>query len=210
MRVRSAPLPALFLIALSAFAQYKSGPAGALPPLPDGFAAAIDTAGVQIAAADGKPWCDLWFVKAIPAGPKTEGEAVALPQISHGSLLGVVRFPAQASDRRGNPVKAGVYAMRYSVYPADGNHMGAAPQRDFVILIPVDKDKAPDVRLDYAALMELMKRSTGLTHPPVLSLAPSEEKQLPALKKEGERDWTLHVKIGTLPVAIIVVGRAEG
>jgi hypothetical protein len=211
MRARYSAVPALLLLtAAAASAQYKSGPAGAPPAMPAALSAAIDPAGVQVTAPDGKAWCEMWFVKASIAGPKVEGEAVSLPQIPHGALLGVARFPAQATDRRGNTIKAGVYAMRYSIYPTDGNHMGAAPQRDFAVLVPVDKDKAPDVRLDYAALMALVAESTGVSHPIVLSLAPSEEKTLPVLKKEGERDWVLHVKIGGVPMALIVAGKTEG
>jgi hypothetical protein len=28
--------------------------------------------------------------------------------------------------------------------------------------------------------------------------------------KEGENDWVLSVKVGNLPIAIILVGKAEG
>ena len=194
------------MLAASAFGQYKMAPAGA----PPAAAASVNPAGVQIAAADGKVWCELWFAAALAEGPKSAEEAVSLPTVPHGTFLGIARFPAQAQDRRGNPIKAGVYAMRYSIFPNDGNHMGAAPQRDFVILIPVDKDKAPAERLTYEALMALSREATGAPHPSVLSLAPSSEATLPVLKKEAEHDWTLHVKVGNVPVALIVVGKAEG
>ena len=198
-------LISLFLAA-SAFGQYKLGPAGA----PPAAASAVDAAGVQVTAADGKVWCELWFAKVLAEGAKSTEEAVSLPAVAHGAFLGVVRFPAAAQDRRGNPIKAGVYAMRYSFFPNDGNHMGAAPQRDFAILIPVEKDKPAAERLNYEALMTLSRETTGAPHPAVLSLAPSSEASLPALKKEGEHDWTLHVKIGGTSVALIVAGRAEG
>ena len=193
------------LLAASAFGQYKLGQTGA----PPAAAADVNAAGVQVTTADGKVWCEMWFAKSLPEGPKSAEEAVSLPTVPHGAFLGVARFPAQAQDRRGNPIKAGVYAMRYSIYPNDGNHMGAAPQRDFIILIPADKDKPPAERLTYEALMTLSREANGTPHPSVLSLAPGGEGTMPSLEKEGERDWTLHVKIGNLPVALIVVGRAE-
>ena len=193
------------LLAASAFGQYKLGPAGA----PPAGAADVTAAGVQVTTADGKVWCEMWFAKSLPEGAKSAEESVSLPTVAHGAFLGIVRFPAQAQDRRGNPIKAGVYAMRYSIYPNDGNHMGAAPQRDFVILIPAGKDKPPSERLTYEALMALSRETNGTPHPSVLSLAPGGAGAMPSLEKEGEKDWTLHVKIGNLPVALIVVGRAE-
>jgi len=186
------------------FAQYTIEGAGA----PPAAAEAVDPAGLRISAA-GKPWCELWFAASLPAGPKSTEESVSLPTIPHGAFLGIARFPAQAQDRRGNPIKPGVYAMRYSLHPTDGNHMGVAPQRDFVVLIPVDKDKPPAEMLNYEALMALSRDTTGMPHPAILSLAPSTEQKLPALKKEADHDWTLHVKIGGTPVALIVAGKAE-
>jgi hypothetical protein len=199
------PLAAALLVAPAGFAQYSMGTAGA----PPAAASAVDPAGIRISTADGKPWCELWFAKTLPAGAKSTEESVSLPAVPHGAFLGIARFPAQAQDRRGNPIKAGVYAMRYSLFPNDGNHMGAAPQRDFAILIPADKDKPPAEMLNYEALMALSREAAAIPHPSVLSLAPSTEEKLPALKKEAEHDWTLHIKIGGTPVALIVAGKAE-
>jgi hypothetical protein len=201
----------LFLLAASvSVAQYKSAPAGAPPDtVPAAISSALDPAGIRITKADGSVWCEVWMVKALAAGPKSTEEAVSLPTIPHGTLLGVVRFPAQASDRRGNPVPAGVYSLRYSTFPADGNHMGVAPQRDFALLIPAAKDKPADVRLNYEQLIALSKAATGAPHPPCLSLFPSSQATVPSLHQE-EKDWVLHVKAGGQGIAIIVVGKSEG
>lgn len=200
----------LLLGASAALPQFQAAPAGAPPDsVPAAIAAMLDPNGVRVAAADGKVWCEVWVVKALATGPKSTEEAVSLPTIPHGSLLGVVRFPAQAADRRGNPVPAGVYSLRYSIYPSDGNHMGAAPQRDFALLIPAAKDKGPDVNLNYEQLIAFSKSSTGAPHPPCLSIAPSTEAKVPALHKE-EKDWILHLKLGGQGIALIVVGKAEG
>ena len=56
------------------------------------------------------------------------------------SLLGVVRYPERFRDRRGQTIKPGVYTMRYSFYPMNGNHQGVALQRDFAILSPAASD----------------------------------------------------------------------
>jgi hypothetical protein len=197
-------LALILLPAPAVFAQYTMGTAGA-PPVP---APAVDAAGIQISAG-GKTWCELWFARSLPAGTVSAGEAISLPAIPHGAFLGIVRFPAQAQDRRGNPVKAGIYAMRYSLYPTDGNHMGVAPQRDFVVLIPIEKDKPPADLPDYEGLMALSRASTGNPHPSVLSLSASSEEKLPVLKKEADHDWTVHIRIGGTSVALIVAGKAE-
>jgi hypothetical protein len=209
MRIGLSALLLALLSAPAALSQYQMSSAGAPPDsLPPALAAALEAKGVRIEAG-GKVWCEVWAVKSLATGPKSSAESVSLPTIPHGALLGVVRFPAQALDRRGNSIPAGVYAMRYSVYPADGNHMGAAPQRDFAVLIPAARDKAPDTMLPYEALIKLSSETTGMPHPSCLSLAPSSQDTLPSLHKE-ERDWVLHLKIGGQPVALIVVGRAEG
>ena len=85
----------------------------------------VDPAGVTISTG-GKVWCKLWFAKSVATGRKSQEDSVSLPTVAHGAFLGVANFPAAAKDRRGNPIKAGVYFMRYSFYPADGNHIGAA------------------------------------------------------------------------------------
>lgn len=210
MRIGFPSAAALLLAPSVSLAQYTTAPAGAPPAsAPAGIAAALDPNGVRIAAPDGKVWCEVWRVKALAMGPKSSEDAVSLPAIPHGSLLGVVRFPAQAADRRGHPVPAGVYSLRYSIFPNDGAHMGAAPQRDFALLIPAAKDKPAEVKLAYEQLIALSKEATGAPHPPCLSLFPSSEKSFPSLHQE-EKDWILHVKAGEQGIAIIVVGKAEG
>src|SRR6266498_2836108 len=164
-------LISLIAILPAAFAQYTSSPAGPAPAAQ----AFVQETGLQVVGAGGKVWCEMWFAKSLPAGAASTGEAVSLPSIPHGAFLGIARFPANAQDRRGNLIKAGVYAMRYSVYPADGNHMGAAPQRDFAILIPAGQDKPPAEMLPYDKLMALSAEANGVAHPAVLSLAPSSE-----------------------------------
>jgi hypothetical protein len=210
MRIGFSAATLVLLAASSAIAQYKAAPAGAPPDaVPAAIASSLDPGGVRITAPDGKVWCEIWMVKSLATGPKSTEESVSLPTIPHGTLLGAIRFPAQAADRRGNPVPAGVYSLRYSIIPADGAHMGAAPQRDFVLLIPAAKDKPADVRLNYEQLIALVKESTGAPHPPCLSLFPSGQQSFPTLHQE-EKDWVLHLKVGGQAIALIVVGKAEG
>ena len=44
-------------------------------------------------------------------------------------------------DRRGQTIQPGVYTLRYGVMPANDDHQGAAPHRDFALLIPAADDR---------------------------------------------------------------------
>src|SRR5262245_32810899 len=118
--------------------QYKqeaiSGPAPGLPP---SYAAVISSEGHRVAAPSG-PWCEVWLAKSIPAG-KSNDASIAFA-IEQGTLLGILRFPAKGADRRGQVIPAGLYTIRYSNFPVDGAHSGAAPQRDFGLLTPIADD----------------------------------------------------------------------
>ena len=55
-----------------------------------------------------------------------------------------------------------------------------------------------------------MSKTTGTAHPAVFSLETPAGTTFPALTKEGDHDWVLNVKVGDLPIAIIVAGKYEG
>ena len=126
-------------MACSALAQtYKLEPISTpAPELPAAYSAVIDSTGYRITGPSG-PWCEIWFRKAIPTGAAPTDAAIVLP-FTQGTLLGVLRFPSAGYDRRGQPVKAGVYTLRYSLYPVDGAHQGVAPQRDFALLTAIGR-----------------------------------------------------------------------
>ena len=197
-----------FCAALACAQDYKlepipGGPAG----LAGGYASLLDASGYRVAGPKGA-WCEVWFRKSIPAASKSSDSAIVLP-IAQGTLLGVIRFPAAGSDRRGQTVKPGLYTMRYSNYPVDGAHQGVAPQRDFALLTPVGNDPDPNALPSFEKLVEMSKTS-GTAHPAVMSLEAPSGSKFPAVAKEGENDWVLSVKAGDLPIAIIVVGKYEG
>jgi hypothetical protein len=192
---------------LPVFAQdYKVEPIASPAPA---LAPAMQDQGYRISSPSG-PWCEVWFAKSIPVGGKPSDDAVVFG-IAQGTLLGVVRFPGKGADRRGQVIPAGVYTLRYSNFPADGAHQGAAPQRDFALMSPAAADSDPSAKPDFAALVQMSIKASGTAHPAVLSLEPPPSGAAPAsLTKEGEHDWTLAVKAGDLSFAIILVGRAEG
>jgi hypothetical protein len=197
------------LSAAAAFGQYKMEPvAGPPAELPPAFAALMQKQGVKITGAGGNAVCEIWFRSTAPSGPKSTEEGVSLPTIPIGALIGVIRFPANAQDRRGQKINPGVYTLRYVLHPVNGDHQGVAPQRDFVAMIPVGVDKDPAANPPLDKVVEMSTKASGTPHPAVLSLASGSGGQ--TFTKEGEHDWTLNTKIGDLPVAIILIGKAEG
>jgi hypothetical protein len=198
----------LSFFALLGFAQdYKLESGSAAPAVPAAYASLIDSQRYRVVSSSG-PWCEVWFRKSIPAAPKSSDEAIVLP-IAQGTLLGVISFPSQSADRRGQVIKPGVYTMRYSLFPVDGAHQGVAPQRDFALLTPIASDADPAATPDFATLVD-MSRKSGTAHPAVFSLETPAGTKLPAVAKEGEKDWTLSVKVGNLALSIILVGQAGG
>ncbi len=178
------------------------------PGLPAAYAAVIDTGGYRVIGPAGA-WCEIWFRKSIPAGAKPADDTIVLP-VAQGTLLGILRFPAAGYDRRGQTVKAGVYTLRYTTYPVDGSHQGVAPQRDFAVLTPLSTDADPIAAPSFDALVDASIKGVGTPHPAVLSLEVPGAGALPAVAKEGDSDWALKVKVGSLPIAIILVGKVEG
>ena len=187
---------------------YKLEPiSGAAPEVPAAYAAVLDAKGYRVIAPSG-PWCEIWFRKSIPLGPKPADAAITLA-IPQGTFLGVLRFPGKGADRRDQQLKPGLYTMRYSDYPVDGAHQGVAPQRDFALLTPIANDPDPGATPNFEKLVEQSKTS-GTPHPAVLSLETPTGSTFPALTKEGDHDVVLNVKVGDLSLSLIVAGKVEG
>ena len=198
----------LLLAAGAAFGQYTAGPAGAPPSeLNAAITAMLQKDGTKILNGD-KVVCEIWLRTVAPNGPKSAEDSVSLPNIPQGSLLGAIRFPAKGADRRGNPIAAGVYTLRYSNYPQNGDHQGVAPQRDFMLISKAADDQDANATPSFKELVAMSEKATGAPHPGVFSFWKADGK--PGLEKEGESDWILHTKLGDIPIALIVIGKVEG
>ena len=204
--------PFVFLsLAFTALAQdYKlEAVATAAPGLPGAYAAAIQAQGFRVNSTSGA-WCEVWLAKSVPVGAKPDDAAVSFG-IAQGTLLGVIRFPGKGADRRGQVIPAGVYTLRYSLFPVDGSHSGVAPQRDFALLTPLGSDPDPAAKPGFDDLVKMSDKASGSPHPAVLSLeTPPSGVAAPSVVKEGEHDWTLTLKAGELTFSMIVVGKSEG
>jgi hypothetical protein len=189
-------------------AQYKSEPAGAPPSdLAPAVVSALNSTGTKISRADGTAVMQIWWRKSAPSGSKSSGDSIALPTIPVGTFLGVIKLEGKGEDRRGQSLAAGVYTLRYVLMPSNGDHLGAAPQRDFAAIVPAADDKDPGSTPDLDTAVKMSTKASGTAHPAVLSM--SSGSGTAGFTKEGDHDWTLNTKIGDLPVSIILLGRVE-
>lgn len=206
----------LFIFAPRALADgHKVETIGALTEakVAEALRVAVSDKGLRVADDKGKVVCEVWFSKSLPTVKETPSGA--LFGIPEGAFAGVIHFPNNASDYRGQGIKAGYYTLRYALILQDGNHLGVSPARDFFLIAPVADDKAPQTSLKTDELLKLSRRASGSNHPSPWSLvAPTSEKDLPRVVKNEEEHVILEAKIptasGALAIGLIVVGRTEG
>lgn len=191
--------------------EYKSEP-GSAPPaeLSDSVKSLLDKTGIKI-SKDGAPLSEIWFRTDLPKGPATPEMNLTMPNVPHGAMLAVIRVDQTFSDRRGQTFKPGLYLMRYSYYPENGDHQGAAPQRDFLLLTPAALDTDGAATPAFKPLVEMSRKVSNTPHPAVFSIWKEDPKYFKAnsFEKMGETDWVLMHKIGEVPVSIIIVGKTE-
>src|SRR5437867_12410574 len=198
------------LAAAAALAQYKNEPAGAPPAeLAPAISQALDQHGTKIVGSNGAVFCEVWFRSAISGGSKSSEEGVTLPAIPHGTLLGAIRFPGPGADRRGQTIKPGVYTLRYSLQPLNGDHLGVSPQRDFLVMARAADDQDVNATPDFDTLMGLSRKASGTPHPAVLSIWGAGASDAAGFAKQGDADWVLTTKIGSTPVSVILIGQAQ-
>ena len=149
--------------ALSATKHADPVPAGLAAPI----AAALAPAGVR-ASVNGTT-LTFWWVRALPL--TGSGPSVGWGDVPEGSLVGVVSSDHDVRDIRGRVIKAGLYTLRYGIQPANGDHLGVSPFRDFLLLSPaaVDTDPAPH---GHDGTIDLSKQTIGGSHPAVWSIDP--------------------------------------
>jgi hypothetical protein len=209
----------IYGLALPAAAQsYKSEKVTLAPP--QQFSASVrdvlSQEAFRVTGPDGVV-CELWLRQAVPAtGPGGKQQEIAFPQISEGTLVGVIRFPSNVIDYRGQPIQSGVYTLRYALIPEDGAHMGVAPpQRDFLLLGPAADDAAP-ATLTRDQTLDLSRKVTHTRHPTVWSMAPSKTPlaAMPTMTHPDDPDvWFVNFPLTfeggkTLPAALVIHGQA--
>jgi hypothetical protein len=169
----------------------------------------LEPKGWRVSLADGA-YCDIWLRASVPAG-KIEEQGAVYTNFGESTLIGVITFARTTTDFRGQTVKAGSYTMRSALHPADGNHLGISPIRDFLVMLPVAMDPNPDATFKFEELTKMSTKVTGTSHPGVLSLVQSGG---PATTPKVETNEQHHVVFSATlksgaPIAFVVKGRAE-
>jgi hypothetical protein len=195
---------------------YKVESIGALTEakVPEAVRNTLDSKGLRVLDEKGKPVCEVWFSKAITT-IKDESAGAVFGQIGEGTFVGIINFPSDGSDFRGQGIKAGYYTLRYGLILQDGNHLGVSPARDFLLACSVAEDKDPAARLKADELFKLSRSASGTGHPSVWSLVQASSSEgLPKTVKNEHEHVILETKIptksGDLTVGLIVVGKTEG
>jgi len=141
---------------------------GAPTGVSDALRQAVENNGYR-ATLDGGWTAEFWFARQLQTATKDVAGAL-YPELSDGEFVGVVTFSQAMTDYRGQNIPAGTYTLRYQMLPQDGNHMGVAPNPDFLLAIPAANDAAPGATYPYKKLVALSAKSTGASHPAVIAL----------------------------------------
>ncbi len=196
----SRTLCALTLLALAstAHAQAKYSIKEAKTDLPKevkpAVAKLLDDSAVQLLDDKGAVVCEVWFRKEVPATATAEQvkNGITLRDIPETTVLGALRVHKTMTDYRKQKIKEGVYTLRLGFQPADGDHMGTAPNNEFCLPVFADDDKeaAP---MKPKELQEASAKVAGGTHPAVLLLFPPAAKvpDKASLDKDDMNDWLL-------------------
>jgi hypothetical protein len=208
---------ALLLMALLPCAA-QSGKLEGIGPLADNAVSqqvreSLEPTGYRLTLDGPQPCCELWLRKSVPAEAK-ENRELAYPQFAESTLLGVLHFPQAASDFRGHSIPAGFYTLRYELIPDDGNHLGVAATRDFVLAIPAASDPDPNARFQFQELVTMSAKTAGTKHPSPLCLPPVDKPSAGTVTKDDEDHWifSAFLKLASgeeLPFALIVKGTAQ-
>ena len=200
---------AVLLLTICCSAQ-KVEPAGK-PDVPDAIAAALQDHGQRVLDKDSTPLVSLWLAKQVKTSKK-DVEGANYPTLDTSSFLGIIRFEQDGKDFRGQTIPKGTYTLRYDLLPNDGNHMGVAPNRDFLLLLSLMTDSDPSVTLTEKQLIRASAKVAGGSHPTVLSLVADEGK--PGAVTTNDQGFvvlylTVATTDGDLPLALIVKGVAQ-
>jgi hypothetical protein len=171
-------------------------------PAPASVKQALDPAGYRVTLADGTVACEVWLSR--------QGSG-----LSPSAFVGVLSFPAPSSDFRGQAIKAGSYTLRYAQMPGDGNHLGAAPTSDFLLLSPLAADTDAGASFTFEKLAKMSALASGSNHPAPLNLADtSGQKAFPAVAGNEYGYEVFFVKLrgaggAEVPIGLVVKGRTD-
>jgi hypothetical protein len=175
----------------------------------DGLRQAIENKGYRVTLDDG--WtAEFWFARQL-ATEKKDVPAALYPELTDGEFVGVVNLPQGISDFRGQSIPPGLYTLRYRLLPQDGNHMGVAPNPDFLLASPAANDARPEQSYPARKLFMLSAKSTGTSHPAVIALETAGDPATVVKDKHGTVVFTVAVPTaggGSEKLGIVIKGTA--
>jgi len=140
-----------------------------------------------------------WWVTDLPGASWAE--------VPEGTLVGAVKLDADVRDIRGRVMKAGVYTLRYGIQPANDDHFGISPFRNFLLVSPAAVDKDP-ATVDHDGVIALSRQTLGGKHPAVLSIDPPAGKDAAlAVYTTDLGHKSLIVEVGKLKFGIVLIGK---
>lgn len=182
--------------------------------VPEGVRLVLEAKGYRVLLDGTSVAAELWLRKDMPAQPKKETADVIYDRIAESAMVGVVHLPPDSMDYRGQPVPAGYYTLRYELIPNDGNHLGVAPSRDFLLMIPASADPDPGKVFKFQEVIALSRQSTRTKHPAPLSMLQPEGGTAPAVTKDDQDHYIFSagIKLASgedMPFALVVKGTAQ-
>jgi hypothetical protein len=199
----------LAALVFPAAAEMTVGPASGAPGLPDTLKSALAPEGFAVKDG-GAGFVQVWLNKSIPTEKSSEAPRGSdFTNLPVGAFIGVIQYSKDGGDFRGQSIKAGVYTMRFALQPEDGNHQGASPRRDHLVLSRAADDQDPNAKPNFDAMVDMSKKASGTNHPLVLFLTlPQSSAKFPGVDSSGGKQ-VLNVKSGSVELGITIVGKAE-
>lgn len=181
-----------------------------VPGATDSLKQAVELKGYRV-TLDGGRTVEFWFAKQLKTTAKDVPGAL-YPELANAEFVGVVNLPKGMTDFRGQAIPAGAYTLRYQLLPQDGNHMGVAPNPDFLLAIPARSDPNPEQSYLYKKLVALSAKTTGTNHPAVIALDTVGDPSSVAVDGQGTAVFSVTVPSsgasGTEKLGIVVKGTA--
>lgn len=174
--------------------------------------AAVTAGGLQ--ATVGGATLHFWWVERVEAGSSGLPDS-PWGRVAEGALVGALRVSAAPlRDIRGRVIKPGVYTLRYAVQPANGDHMGVSPYREFLLVAPAAAD-ASATAVGHEKAVELARQTIGSSHPAVLGIDPPQASEPPLAvhtNDAGHEAAIVEVPVaggGSLKFGLVLVGKIE-
>jgi hypothetical protein len=193
-RLRLVLIAAVFLASVGCInlsAQQKAERIGEPPTagLSDALRQAVEGNGHRVTLNDG--WtAEFWLARKIDVQDKAVTGAL-YPKLAASAFVGVVRLPQGMADYRGQSIPAGTYTLRYQLMPQDGNHMGVAPNPDFLLASPAADDARPEQLYVAKKMVALSAKTTGTGHPAVIALEAAGEPGTVTKQEDGSLVLTI-------------------